>query len=389
MQWIDMHCDTLSELHRQNLQKSIQGTDPAQDSGSRTAGCRGTMQTLEKNSLCVDISRLEQAECRAQFFACFVNAAEYAGENGSDAGSPARQDHTRQDLSLWDRAYEAVLQMSDLAREAQNDRFRLAVRRTEFEGKEEKKEKEEKEAKDEAQHERNAVKGILTVEEGGVLGGRPARLEELYQRGVRLITLTWNYENCLGSPNSRDPAIMSRGLTPFGFETVERMNGLGMLIDVSHLSDGGFWDCIRMSRAPVIASHSNARALCPHPRNLSDEMLAALGEKGGVVGVNFYGAFLRAPDEQKTRRGNMTGTIPGIDDILRHMRHIMDKAGEDAVALGTDFDGFDRTSLPRGIAGVQDMEKIWEAMEQAGFTARQIEKTAYGNVSRIIRDVWK
>ena len=344
MLWIDMHCDTLSEIQKKKL-------------------CSGGAETLETNNFCVDIGRLEKAECCAQFFACFVNAADYAEKRHGLTGSPDVSDHV-----LWDRAYRAVLQLTDLAREAENSRFQLAGRRDEF-----------------VRGEQNgAVKGILTVEEGGVLNGRPERLEELYMRGVRLLTLTWNYENSLGSPNSRDSAVMERGLTPFGCRVVEQMNDLGMLIDVSHLSDGGFWECIRRSRAPVVASHSNARSLCPHPRNLTDEMLKALGEKGGVVGVNFYSAFLRAAADNP-------GADPaaGIDDILRHFCYIIDKAGEDAAALGTDFDGFEKAFLPRNISGVQDMGKLWDAMEKAGFTARQIEKAAYGNVVRVIREVWK
>ena len=226
----------------------------------------------------------------------------------------------------------------------------------------------------------NRVAGVLTVEEGGVLNGRPERLKKLHARGVRLITLTWNYENCIGSPNSREPEIMRRGLTPFGMQTVERMNELGMIVDVSHLSDGGFWDCIKYSSKPIMASHSNARALCPHPRNLSDEMLHALGEKGGVAGVNFYGAFLR-PAGKPTEEDRAQA-----EAIVRHIRHMMDRAGEDAVALGTDFDGFDRESLPSGIRGVQDMGVLWDAMKRAGFTERQIEKTAYGNVMRVLRE---
>lgn len=224
------------------------------------------------------------------------------------------------------------------------------------------------------------IQGVLTVEEGGVLNGSLNRLEELYERGIRLITLTWNYENCIGSPNSRKPDVMERGLKPFGIEAVERMNELGMAIDVSHLSDGGFWDCIRYSRVPVAASHSNARSLCPHPRNLSDEMLRALGEKGGVAGVNFYSAFLREKD------GNRAGAE--ITDIVRHIRRMMEKAGEEAVALGTDFDGFEREALPDGIRDVRDMEKIWEEMRKDGITPRQIDKIASGNVRRVMREVW-
>ena len=211
--------------------------------------------------------------------------------------------------------------------------------------------------------------------------------KELYEERIRLITLTWNYDNCLGSPNSRDPEVMSRGLKPFGKEVVERMNDLGMLIDVSHLSDGGFWDCIKVSRFPIVASHSNARALCPHPRNLTDEMLHALGNKGGVAGMNFYSAFLRKMDRNRPMSdGNDRASLM---DIALHGARILDQAGEDALALGTDLDGFDRDSLPYGIRDVLDMEKIWEELKRAGLTERQIEKAAHENVRRVIHEVWK
>ena len=208
-----------------------------------------------------------------------------------------------------------------------------------------------------------------------MLDGDLERLDDLYERDVRLITLTWNYENCIGYPNSRNRSVMEKGLTHFGKEVVERMNDMGMLIDVSHLSDGGFRDCIRYSRLPVVASHSNARSLCSHPRNLSDEMLRALGEKGGVAGVNFYSAFL-------SERG-----AADLDDIAAHTAWMIRKAGEDSVALGTDFDGFEPDSLPAGIQGVQDMDRVWDAMRRRGITPRQIDKIAFENAARVISEV--
>ncbi|HIX49008.1 MAG TPA: dipeptidase [Candidatus Mediterraneibacter caccavium] len=366
MKWIDLHCDTLSIL--------------AEEEVSEKKGGKGG---LWENDLCVDIRRLHEGGAAAQFFACYVNAADFRG-GFKDDRSDAKDDRggfkddrggVRDDAGegmekswrtgpLWDRAYRKALTMADYASRAQGERFGLA-----------------RSAEEILRMEReNRVAGVLTVEEGGVLNGRPERLEELYARGVRLITLTWNYENCIGSPNSRDPEIMQRGLTPFGIQTVERMNELGMIVDVSHLSDGGFWDCIKYSSKPIMASHSNARALCPHPRNLSDEMLHALGEKGGVAGVNFYGAFLRPAGETAEEDRAQAA------DIVRHIRYMADRAGEDAVALGTDFDGFSRESLPSGIRGVQDMGVLWDAMKRAGFTERQIEKTAYGNVMRVLRE---
>lgn len=335
MRWIDMHCDTLSEIWR------------------------GNAQSLECNGLCVDLERLKKAGAKTQFFACFVNAA----GSGSD---------------VWERAWKNVLEMTELARSSEGEQLHFIREAGEVEGGN----PINPVCPPVPEQEFSGIKGILTVEEGGVLNGKMERLDELYRRGIRLITLTWNYENCIGSPNSLDPQVMERGLKPFGIQVVERMNELGMIIDVSHLSDGGFWDCIRCSRTPIVASHSNARSLCSHPRNLTDEMLRALGNKGGVAGVNFYSAFLREKD------GTGESVRAGLEDIVRHMRRMMDQAGEDAVALGTDFDGFETEALPEKIRGVQDMDLLWEAMKRSGITSRQIDKIAYGNVSRIMKEVF-
>lgn len=325
-----MHCDTLSEIIRQNKE-------------------------LKQNDLCTDLERLARGGACAQFFACFVNAGRY-GLNTKKTDEKA----------VWNFAYQDVLSMLDRAEREQDENFKIALTPDVIQ-------KQAWQKKGEPE----ILYGVLTVEEGGVLCGRMERLDELYDRGVRLITLTWNYANCIGSPNSRNPSVMQEGLTKFGIDLTERMNKKGMIIDVSHLSDGGFWDCIRYSRAPITASHSNARSLCSHPRNLSDEMLRALGEKGGVAGVNFYPAFLR-----ESGRADLT-------DLVRHIRHMVNCAGEDAVALGSDFDGFERTECPAGISSVLDVEKLFLLLERAGFTERQIEKIARDNVKRIIGDTWR
>ena len=355
MKWIDLHCDTLSILAEEGWPEETGGKDG-----------------LWENDLCVDIRRLRESGAAAQFFACYVNAADFRGGIKDDR-SDAEDDRggTRDDVGeggeksrrtgpLWDLAYRKALAMADYAARARDRRFGIA-----------------RSAEEILRMEReNRVAGVLTVEEGGVLNGRPERLEKLHARGVRLITLTWNYENCIGSPNSRDPEIMRRGLTPFGMQTVERMNELGMIVDVSHLSDGGFWDCIRYSRAPIAASHSNARMLCRHPRNLTDEMLRALGEKGGVAGVNFYSPFLREKGRAQ------------LADLVLHIRHMVNCAGEDAVALGSDFDGFDPADCPEGAGSVLDVGKVFSSLKKNGFTQRQIEKIARDNVRRLIEDTW-
>ena len=198
----------------------------------------------------------------------------------------------------------------------------------------------------------------------------------MYRQGIRLITLTWNYENCLGYPNSRDGAVMNQGLKPFGLEMVDRMNALGILVDVSHLSDGGFWDCIRVSRSPIIASHSNTRSLCGVPRNLTDDMLRALAEKGGAAGLNFYPVFLREKVSEVT-----------VQDIARHAAHMISEAGEDLPAIGTDFDGFVCKDVTGYLSGPGDMELVWEAMKKQGITERQLDKIWSGNALRVLKAV--
>ena len=133
--------------------------------------------------------------------------------------------------------------------------------------------------------EAGVISALLTVEDGACVEGKPERLQTMYDMGVRLLTLTWNYVNCFGHPNSPDPARHKLGLTQFGREAVQEMNRLGMVVDVSHLSEGGFWDVAEESKAPFVASHSCARALCDHSRNLTDRQLRALGDAGGVCGI--------------------------------------------------------------------------------------------------------
>ena len=176
--------------------------------------------------------------------------------------------------------------------------------------------------------EQGKISAMLTLEDAVCLEGDISRVQKLYERGVRMVTLTWNYENSLAFPHSEDPRKHALGLKDFGLEALGAMNSLGMLVDVSHLSEGGFYDVAQHSRKPFVASHSCARALCEHSRNLSDRQLRTLGDKGGVCGVNFYSAFL-SPGSEFSRNV----------EILRHIEYIANKAGMESVALGSDFDG--------------------------------------------------
>jgi len=214
---------------------------------------------------------------------------------------------------------------------------------------------------------------LLSIEDGRAVQGDMEKLRRFYDAGVRAMALTWNDANCFGYPNSADPEKMKRGLTDFGKEAALEMNRLGMLIDVSHLSDGGFWDVAALSKKPFIATHSNCRALCRHPRNLTDEMIRALADKGGVIGLNFAPEFL-TEDGLRTSR---------VEDLCRHVLHLIKTGGEDCAALGSDFDGISGTFE---IGEPAKMYILFDALRGRGLTERQIEKFARENVLRAMRD---
>ena len=216
------------------------------------------------------------------------------------------------------------------------------------------------------------LSALLTLEDCVLFDGKIERVDEVFEKGVRIAALTWNYENSLGFPNSFDADAHRKGLKPFGFEAVERMNELGMIVDVSHLSEGGFYDVAEANKKPFIASHSCARALCDHSRNLTDEQLRMLGDKGGVCGVNFYSRFL-------VKDSNFTTAA----DIVRHMDYIRHKAGIEAVAFGSDFDGIDCELDFKDYAGLPmllgEMEKY--------FSDDEIELIGGKNALRVFKEV--
>lgn len=217
----------------------------------------------------------------------------------------------------------------------------------------------------------NRVSALLTLEDCVLFDGKIERIDEVFEKGVRIATLTWNYENSLGFPNSFDENEHKKGLKPFGFEAVERMNELGIIVDVSHLSEGGFYDVAKICKKPFIASHSCARALCDHSRCLTDEQLRVLGDSGGVCGVNFYSKFLVKDSDYTT-----------IESIVRHMDYIRDKAGIEAVAFGSDFDGIDCELEFEDYAG---LPTLISAMEKV-FTDDEIELICNKNALRVFKD---
>lgn len=219
----------------------------------------------------------------------------------------------------------------------------------------------------------NRIAILLSVEGGEIIGENIFMLDIIFKLGVRALGLTWNQRNALAD-GVGEVGTQSR-LTQLGQEVVQRMNKLGMLIDVSHLNEAGFWHVLELSRDPIVASHSCAKALCPHPRNLTDQQLRALAEHKGVVGVNFYPRFLRK--EGKANRS----------DVVRHICHIAEVAGVETVGLGSDFDGI--SEGPVGLKHVGDYEYLLEDLTKKGFSSREIEQIAGRNFMNLLSVVLK
>lgn len=215
------------------------------------------------------------------------------------------------------------------------------------------------------------VYGILEAEGAEILGGSLSELKRLYDLGLRILTLVWNYDNDVcDSVAGQNPY---NGLSDFGVEVVKEAERLGMIIDVSHSSDKTFEEVMSISSKPVIASHSNARSLCSHKRNLADAQIKMIAEKGGVIGINFYSDFL-------INTGNAQ-----ILDIIRHIEHISALAGISCVGFGADLDGVE--TLPQGMTGVESFNDIIEALLRLNYSEDQVKAIAGGNFVRLMKKV--
>lgn len=200
---------------------------------------------------------------------------------------------------------------------------------------------------------------MLSIEGGEVYERDLTALADYHKKGVRMATLTWNFTNTLAFFHGDDAR---KGLTDKGLDAVREMQRLKMAVDVSHLNEGGFWDILEKADKPPMASHSCARALCDHTRNLSDVQLKALFEKGGYVGVNFFPRFLK-------KEGPAT-----LNDIAGHMRRMYDMGGEGKVGFGSDFDGIGEK--PVGLDNPADLPALLNALRAAGFSAKDVEDIA-------------
>lgn len=209
---------------------------------------------------------------------------------------------------------------------------------------------------------------FLSVEGAELLDCDLQKLQRAYDLGVRAVNLTWNYENALSGSNAEGA---DKGLTDQGRAFVEKMQELGMLVDVSHLSDPGFWDVIALAKKPVFASHSNARSLCPHKRNLTDEQFTAIINDHGVAGLNMCHEFL--------------GREPDLDTAIAHIEHWCALGGEKNVSLGGDWDGIARP--PKGVRGIQDLEALAERLLRMNYPEDRVEDIFFNNLMRVVREV--
>ena len=265
----------------------------------------------------------------------------------------------------------------------------------------------------------NRKDGIISLfigmENGSPIQENLSLLRTFYRLGVSYVTLTHNGDNAIADAASEGKKW--NGLSPFGREVVKEMNALGMMIDLSHASDKTFWDCIEFSKAPVIASHSCCRSLCNHRRNLTDDMLKALGEKDGYVGINFYPAFLserfgadpaeaalldeadnvdqywrQCPsDPQRTKAWHdiqdklLDIWRPGVKEVVDHIDYAVKLAGIDHVGLGSDFDGI--CVGPEGLENVSKMGAVFTEMHARGYSQEEIEKVGGRNLMDVYQRV--
>lgn len=305
----DLHCDTATELYLRN-------------------------QPLSRNLLQLDAERLAEYESYIQVFAAFV-------DKKTLPGSPFRHctevlNHLHREIQKNGDSILLITHADDLKR-AQKDKLSGA---------------------------------ILSIEGGEALEGRISNLQKFYGLGVRLITLTWNWRNELGEGVAEDSG---KGLTEFGRQVVLTMERMGMVIDVSHLSEHGFWEVAKLTKRPFVASHSCVRTLCPHPRNLRDAQIQCLIQRKGGIGVNYYPEFLT------------TKKSCGCDEIVRHIEYILELGGIDAVGLGSDFDGV--SVLPCDMQGVQDVKQLISRMKNRNWSETIIKKVLFENFYQILIEI--
>lgn len=287
--------------------------------------------SLRKNNLHIDLERAAALNGYAQCFACYTSPLEKLPANLSVIG-------------LFEREMATILRETD----ANSDLIQVAYS-----------------AKEISDNIKNGkMSAILTIEGPAGIDYNEELLEDLYNIGFRITTLCWNEQNPLTGS-----CVTGGGLSEQGRAYVKEAQRVGMAIDVSHISDEGFWDIINITTKPVIASHSNSRAVWNHPRNLTDDMYLAICKTGGTVGINLYNDFL--------------GNNATIDTVCDHILHFLQIAGTDKhISLGSDFDGIDQ--MPVGITGIQDYSKLADRLLELGLSDTTVNNIFWNNALGVI-----
>jgi membrane dipeptidase len=295
-----------------------------------------------------DLVRMKEGGMAAQFFAIYV-AASYV--NGNHSANRA--------LQMIDTVRH------DIVGKYPND-FMLATTAADIE----------------AAHKKGKIAALMGIEGGHAIEDSLRLLRDFYVLGIRYMTLTHSNTNNWADSSgdiTNSSVTHHNGLTDFGKDVVREMNRLGMMVDISHVADKTFWDALEVSKAPIFASHSSARALADVPRNMTDEMIVALAKKGGVVQINFSCGFLKA--------GAGTNGAPRatLADVVAHIDHVKTIAGVSAVGIGSDFDGIQCT--PEGLDDVSKFPNLTRALLEKGYSPDDIRKIYGGNLLRVMRGV--
>lgn len=301
----DLHCDAALHLLGEDLNQA----------GS-----------LKKSDGHIDLERAQAFPGYAQCFACFTSPL-------------LEEEYHLSPIVIFER------EIATIQREVDKNKKKIALAYTPEEI--------------EANREKGKMSAVLTIEGPAGFGFDPELLESLFLAGFRISTLGWNEQNPLTGSH-----LTGGGLTDMGRTYVRNAQDLGMLVDVSHISDEGFWDILKITRGPVIASHSNSRAVCPHSRNLTDDMFRAIRDTGGVVGINQYATFL--------------GENATLDTVCDHILHFMELDPEcKHIALGGDLDGCD--ALPQGFGGLQGYEPLSQRLLERGLSEENVMDLYWNN----------
>ena len=314
MFYIDGHCDTLSKALDEN-------------------------KDLFKNDLHFSINEAEKIGGGIQVMACFIDPKLLTYENAG-----------------FNRCNDILKQFEDYQKKNNCDRL--------IKGK----------MDVEKAINSNDLKVLLSIENGSAISNDLSNIEYFYNKGIRMMSLTWNDDNELGCGAK---TVDDKGLTEMGIKSVKKMNELGIIVDVSHLSEKSFWDVVSASDKPIVASHSCVYELCNCERNLKDDQIKAIARSGGVIGICFYSDFLNS-----NKRAS-------VEDIVEHIKYIKNLVGINYIGLGSDFDGMSNQDTPKKVENISMIDNITKELKLQGLNNKEIEKIMWNNWSEVFKKILK